>query len=408
VSAAGGHALGARRFRLYLLGQIVSQSGTAAQQIGLAWLMYRLSGSSALVGLTVLLTQLPILVLSPIAGLLADRFDRRSVLLTTEIAGAVQALALTLAAATQVLSIAALLGLSLLLGVINAFSVPARQAIVPLLLDRPAHIRTAVALSSASLHFSRLLGSALAAAILVYFDVSVCFLGNAISYLASIFVLIRLGSTMQAPIGRMSVGTLRDGLRYCLAHRELRRILRLVIVTSLLLIPYTVLLPAATYLWSGAHAAQFARIMSAAGLGSLLAALALALRHEGALLRRVMPASALVGGACLVVLGLVAASLPSSAVLAVVALLGFSLTLVISGANVTIQHQIPEALRGRVMGLFVMSFNGVAALGNLLWGTVSDHYGIALTFTGAGLLAALFAAADWAAAANRSVASAGA
>jgi len=360
--------------------------------------MYRLTGSSALVGLTLLLTQLPILVLAPIAGVLADRFNRRSVLLVTEIAGAIQAMALTLAAAMQVLGIAALLGLSLLLGVVNAFNVPARQAMVPLLLDRPADIRTAVALSSASLHFSRLLGSALAAVILAYFDVSVCFPVNAVSYLASIFVLLQLGSTMPAPIRRVSIGTLHDGLRYCLAHREVRSILRLVIVTSLLLIPYTVLLPAATHLWSGARAAQFARIMSAAGLGSLLAALALAFRHESMLLRRVMPASALVGGFCLVALGLAAAGLPPWGVLAVVALLGFSLTLVISGANVTIQHQIPEALRGRVMGLFVMSFNGVAALGNLLWGTVSDHYGIAHTFTGAGLLAALFAAADLAAA----------
>src|SRR5208337_638512 len=125
LSSVDTRALRSQRFRLYLTAQIVSLSGTAIQQVGLAWLMYRLSGSSALVGTTVLLTQLPILLLSPIAGVLADRFDRGILLLATQAAGALQALALALAAATQLLSISALLGLSLLLGLVNSVDVPA-------------------------------------------------------------------------------------------------------------------------------------------------------------------------------------------------------------------------------------------------------------------------------------------
>jgi len=351
--------------------------------------MYRLSGSSALVGTTVLLTQLPILLLSPIAGVLADRFDRGSVLIATQAAGGLQALALALAAATQVLSISALLALSLLLGLVNSVDVPARQSIVPRLVDRPQDIGNAVALSAAALHLSRLLGPAVAAVLLAHFDVWVCFSCNSVSYAATIMVLHRLHLTAHDPIRQVSLKSLREGFKYCLQHAEVRHILQLVILTSLLAIPYTALLPAASKLWFAAEAPQYAKIMSVAGSGSLLAALLLACLHYNAMLKYVIPSSALASGGCLVVLGLTAGRLPSLEVLATIALLGFALTLVISGANVAIQHQLPEVLRGRVMGLFVMSFNGVGALGNLLWGTLADRYGLAGTFSGLGMLLGL-------------------
>lgn len=386
MSSVDTRALGSRRFRLYLIGQIVSLSGTAVQQVGLAWLMYRLSGSSALVGTTVLLTQLPILLLSPIAGVLADRFDRGIVLIATQAAGGLQALALALAAATQVLSISALLGLSLLLGIVNSVDVPARQSIVPRLVDRPQDIGNAVALSAAALHLSRLLGPAVAAVLLAHFDVWVCFLCNSVSYVATIVVLHRLDLTAHEPIRQVSLNSLREGFKYCLEHAEVKYILQLVILTSLLAIPYTVLLPAASQLWFAAEAPLYAKIMSVAGSGSLLAALFLAQFHDHAMLKFLIPSAALVSGGCLVVLGLAAGHLSSIEVLASIALLGCALTLVISGANVAIQHQLPEVLRGRVMGLFVMSFNGVGALGNLLWGTLADRYGLAGTFSCLGML----------------------
>jgi len=260
---------------------------------------------------------------------------------------------------------------------------------VPRLVDRPQDIGNAVALSAAALHLSRLLGPAAAAVLLAHFDVWVCFLCNAVSYLATITVLSRLDLTAHEPIRRVSLTSLREGFNYCLQHAEVRHIFQLVILTSLLAIPYTVLLPAASQLWFAAEAPQYAKIMSVAGTGSVLAALLLAYFHDGTMLRHVIPASALISGGCLVMLGLAAGSLPSMEILLTIALLGCALTLVISGANVAIQHQLPEVLRGRVMGLFVMSFNGVGALGNLLWGTLADRYGLARTFSCLGMLLGL-------------------
>jgi MFS family permease len=337
------------------------------------------------------LTQLPILLLFPVAGASADHIDRRAILLATQIAGASQAVALTLAAAANALTVPMALGLSLLLGVVNAFDLPARQSIVPRLLDQPQHIGNAVALSSAALHLSRLLGPAIAAILLAQYDVTACFGFNALSYLASTAALLRVGSCKLPATGEGSLDRLRALWRLFSERPEIGRILRIIFLTSLLAIPYTALLPAVTHLWTGARAAQYARIMAAAGVGSLAAALGLAYLRRDTTLRRAIPIALLLSGICLMAMGTGTTRLPSWGLYVIVITLGFSLTWVISGSNVAIQHQVPEALRGRVMALFVMSFNGIAALGNLAWGSCSDRVGIALTFLGAGVLVALVA-----------------
>src|SRR5579862_645442 len=198
LPGAGLPALRSRNFRLYLSGQLISLSGTAAQQVGVSWLIYQLSGSSELVGFGVLLQQLPIVLLAPLGGALADRFDRRAVLLATQAAGLLQSLALGLLALRGAAGVPLILGLSLLLGLVNCVDVPARQSIVARLLDHPQHIRNAVALNAASLHLSRLLGAAVAAVALARLGASACFLFNAISYVAAIAVLLRLKWTRLA------------------------------------------------------------------------------------------------------------------------------------------------------------------------------------------------------------------
>lgn len=363
--------------------------GSAAQQVALAWLLFRLSGSSALVGTSVLLSQLPILLMAPLGGALADRFDRRALLIATQAAGALQSLLLAYAAAGMTLGVPALLALSLVLGIINGIDVPVRQSLVPRLVERPQDIRSAVALSAACLHLSRLLGPAFAALLLAHYDVWVCFAANAASYAATILVLgaVRL-PPLQAPAS-VAPQTLRAGLDYALGQPALKRALQWVLLTSVLLIPYTVLLPSATLLWSGASAATYAALMSAAGGGAVLAAIVLANFHAAVPLRRAIPRAALAAAVCLVAIGSAAPVLPAAAIFALVALLGFVLTVVVSGSNVLIQQQVPDALRGRVMGLFVMCFNGAAALGNLLWGMLGDRLGLGDTFIGTGLCAAV-------------------
>jgi MFS family permease len=396
LPGAGLPALRARNFRLYLTGQLISLCGTAAQQVALSWLVYELTHSSELVGLTVLLLQLPIVALAPLGGALADRFDRRSVLLATQIAGLLQALALGVLALGNAATIQVVLGLSLLLGLINCVDVPARQSIVARLVDRPADIRNAVAINAASLHLSRLLGASLAAVVLARFGVPVCFLLNAGSYLAAIAVLLRLPRTPSGSISALSASSLREGLRFCSEQPAIRRLFVLLIVLSLLVVPYPSLLPAATTQWALGHASSYARLMTISGAGALAAAVLIALFHEVTLLLRVIPAAALLSGAVLVAVGLSSAAFLGWGLPLAVALLGFCITVVVSGSNVLFQYQVPESLRGRVMGLFVMAFNGIAALGALLCGALADRVGLASTFTTAGLCGLV--AGAWAAA----------
>ena len=167
-----------------------------------------------------------------------------------------------------------------------------------------------------------------------------------------------------------------------------RWLFALVIVLSLLIVPYTSLLPAATAHWSG-NASGYARLMSFAGAGALAAALVISLFHELPMLLRSIPAAALLSGAMLLALSWHAESWAVWAVPAGVMLLGFCITVVISGTNVVLQYQVPESLRGRVMGLFVSAFNGIAALGALLCGVIADRAGIALTFRLTGICGAV-------------------
>ncbi len=384
-------ALRSPHFRLYLTGQLVSLSGTSAQQVAVAWLIYQLSDSSGLVGFGVLLQQLPIVLLAPLGGALADRFDRRAVLLATQIAGLVQALALGLLTLRGAASVPLLLVLSLALGLVNCVDVPARQSIVARLLDRPQHIRNAVALNAASLHLSRLLGAALAAVVLARLGAAACFLFNAASYVAAIAVLLRLSHTPLPTTAALSLSALRAGLLFCTRERSIRWLFALLIVLSLLIVPYTSLLPAATTHWSGT-ASSYARLMSLAGAGALAAALVISLFHELPMLLRSIPAAALISAATLLGLGLSSTVWVHWGLPGAVILLGFCITVVISGTNVVLQYQVPEQLRGRVMGLFVSAFNGIASLGALLCGAIADRVGIALTFRLVGGCAALAAA----------------
>lgn len=407
LPGAGLPALRSHNFRLYLTGQLVSLSGTSAQQVAIAWLIYQLSGSSELVGFGVLLQQLPIVLLAPLGGALADRFDRRSVLLVTQFAGLLQALVLGLLTLRGAASVPLVLALSLLLGLVNCVDVPARQSIVAGLLDHPQHIRNAVALNAASLHLSRLLGAALAAVVLARLGPSACFLFNAASYLAAIAVLLRLSHTPLPATAALSVSALRAGLLFCTHERPIRWLFALLIVLSLLIVPYTSLLPAATSHWSG-NASSYARLMSLAGAGALAAALMISLFHELPMLLRSIPAAALTSGAMLLALGWHSDAWVHWGLPCAVILLGFCITIAISGTNVVLQYQVPEKLRGRVMGLFVSAFNGIAALGALLCGALADRLGIALTFrlTGAcgAIAGALVAFALARPAANRRIA----
>lgn len=356
-------------------------------------LAFRMTGASAAVGAALAFSQLPILVLSPLAGALNDRFDRRRVLLCTQCASLGQALLLMLGCQTGALTVERLFALTAIGGVISAFDLPARQSIVARLLERPADIANAVALSSASVHVARLMGPALAALLLDRWDARACFAANALSCALFCAVLLRLHVTAHEPVRRISLAMLREGWRYCRTHTDTRQTLAWIIVASLLAIPYTALLPAAARLWALDRPISYAQLMTAAGGGAVAAALALTQVPTATTLRGAIPASLLLAALALLAAGVAGGRLPAGILVGLVATLGFALTVVVSGANMLLQQEVPEAMRGRVLGLFVMLFNGVAPLGALLWGLVGDRWAVPKSMAAAGAMTALVVAA---------------
>lgn len=376
-------ALHARTFRRYWLGQIVSLTGTWTQQVAVAALAFRLTGSSAMVGLALLLTQVPILLLSPLAGVVNDRVARRHVLLATQAATVLQASALGLLDGGGHLGIMPLLVLCSVAGLISALDTPARQAIVSSMIDEPANLRNAVALSGLAVHLARLLGPALAALLMHGAGARACFYANAASSLVFCAVLWWLPDRASDRIRRVTVDALREGWTYCARDRRLRGMLALVAASSLLAIPYASVLPAALALWQAPIG--YASLMAFAGAGAVAAALWLAASSDDRLLGAMLLPAAVLAGATLLMLGSAGGRLGAPGSALVVAALGFLLTLVVSGSNVLIQHATPDALRGRVTGLFVVAFNGIAPLGALLLGALADRGGVALAYVLAGL-----------------------
>lgn len=392
-SLSGFRALESPRLRSYLLGQLTSLTGTWIQQITIALLAFRLTRSSAAVGVALAFSQLPILMLSPLAGVLNDRFDRRRILVCTQLASLVQALFLMMSYHAGALHITLLFTLTVIGGVISALDLPARQSIVARLLDRPADIRNAVALSSASVHMARLIGPALAALLLGRWDARACFAANALSCALFCAVLLKLKVTAHEPIRRISMSSLREGWQYCKTRADTRQTLAWIAVASLCAIPYTTLLPAAARLWAANQSISYAQLMTAAGGGAVVAALALAHVQGDETLRGAIPVSLTVAALGLIAAGVAGSRLPTSILVALVAALGFTLTVVVSGGNMLLQQNVPEAMRGRVLGLFVMLFNGVAPIGALVWGIAGDHLGIPTSLAAAGTITAFIVVA---------------
>jgi len=391
----GFRALESPRLRSYLLGQLTSLTGTWIQQITIALLAFRITRSSAAVGVALAFSQLPILILSPLAGVLNDRFDRRRVLICTQLASLVQALFLLASYQAGALPITLLFTLTATGGVISALDLPARQSIVARLLDRPGDIRNAVALSSLSVHVARLIGPALAALLLERWDARACFAANALSCALFCIVLLKLRVTAHEPIRRISLNLLREGWRYCKTHADTRQTLSWIAVASLFAIPYTSLLPAAARLWAATQSISYAELMTAAGGGAVVAALALAQVQTDETLRGAIPVSLVVAALGLITAGVAGTRLPAGILVALVAAFGFTLTVVVSGGNMLLQQNVPEAMRGRVLGLFVMLFNGVAPIGAMAWGVVGDHLTIPTSLAAAGTITAFIVVARW-------------
>lgn len=379
-------ALRARDFRIYFAGQLVSVAGTWMQQIAMAWLVYRLTDSVLMLGLLGFASQVPILLFGPFGGVWADRIDRRRLMMATQTLAMAQALALALLTWQGWITPPLLLALAFLLGCINAVDVPARQSLVVYLVGERTNLANAIALNSFMMNATRFVGPALAGFIVAWVGEAVCFLLNALSYLAVLLALAALRARPAGDASKRPLHALRDGLAYTFGHRDIRLFLILVATVSFMIAPYVTMMPLYARTIFGGDARTLGLLVSSAGAGSLVAAMFLAARTSIAgLARRVSLAAATAGAA----LALFAVNEMHALAYPILMVLGFSVVLVAAGSNTLLQSWVRDDMRGRVMATFSMAFLGVAPLGSLAVGSLAHLAGIRPTLFTCGLVTLL-------------------
>lgn len=377
-------ALKYRNYRLFFGGQCISLVGTWMQNIAMSWLVYRLTGSALLLGVTGFVSQVPSLLLAPFTGLAADRLDRRKLIILTQTLSMLQALALGLLSYYGSPPVWQIIALAALLGAVNAFDMPARQSFVVEMVEERGDLSNAIALNSSMFNSARLIGPSIAGICIAALGESACFLLNAVSYLAVIAALLAMTPSRRLPSGRKegAADGFLAGVTYVAGFPPIRYILLMLAMASLLGMPYAVLMPAYVkdILRGGPGTLGF--IMAASGLGALAGALRLAARRHPAGLERGIPfLSSLFG------LGLLGLSFTSSFPVSALCLAcaSFGMVSVMASANTIIQTLVDDDKRGRVMAIYSVAFMGMAPFGSLLAGWTAHYIGVAHTMTLNGL-----------------------
>jgi MFS family permease len=367
-------ALRSRNYRLYWTGQAISLIGTWMQSVAVSWLVWRLSKSPFLLGLVGVSMTLPILALSLFAGVVADRFVRRRVILITQTFSMLQAITLAALATWGHPPVWLVLALVAVMGIINAFDLPARQSFISETVE-PGVLPNAIALHSAIFNAARLLGPALAGVVLATLGEAPCFWINAASYVAVLFGLWRMD--LPAPTARTAgrgsaLSHIREGVAYAWRTPRLRNLLVLLGTAGSFGFQYTVLVPIYADRILHAGSSGYGILMSAAGIGSLLAALTMTAKQDRKKLRRNLLIGLSLFGAGLIGFSL-SRAFPLSFALNLV--VGFGMVLYGASTNTLVQSTVDDAYRGRVMSLYTLMFIGTAPLGSFVLGSVALHFG---------------------------------
>lgn len=385
-------ALAHRNFRLFFTGQGLSLIGTWLQQVAMGWLTYRLTNSAWLLGVVAFCANVGILLFSNLAGVLADRIDRRRGLLTTQSLMLAQAVMLTVLVAFGWIQTWHLIVLALWLGTCAAFDTPLRQSMyVHFIADRD-DLGNAIALNSMLVNTARVVGPAIAGLLLSITSEAACFALNALSFVAVIVAISRMQwpSDLREHVASGWWASFVEGVRYARGLAPVRALLALVAALAWTIAPYSSLMPvyAKDIYGGGPHTLGY--LLSAAGLGALVATLWLAHRATVRGLGRIILYAVAASGASLAAFAYMRIY-PIALVLLV--LVGGATILAAASTNTILQTIVEDRLRGRVAAFYTLAFLGVAPLGNLAAGAIAGYMGVPFTFAVNGALA--FAAALW-------------
>jgi MFS family permease len=400
---AAGRALRHRNFQLFFGGQLISLIGTWMQTVAQSWLVYRLTGSGLLLGAVGFASQIPVFLVAPLGGIAADRGNRQRIVIATQVASMILALVLAVLTLAHKITVAEIFILAALLGVVNAFDIPGRQAFLVDMVGKE-DLMNAIALNSSMFNGARVIGPAVAGILVARLGEGWCFFANGVSYIAVIvgLVMMRVHAPAKASLQTSPFDHIVEGFRFVWQTAPIRALMILLGLVSITGMPYVVLMPifADRVLHDGGRglasligshdlgAVRLGILMGAAGIGALLGALTLAARSGVKGLGRWVATCCAGFGISLILF-----SFSRSFWLSVFLMLpaGYFIMLQMASSNTLIQVMVPDALRGRVMAVYSMMFMGMAPIGALVGGALSDRVGAPWTVAIGGL-ASMFGA----------------
>jgi MFS family permease len=371
-------ALQNRNFRLFFAGQLISLIGTWMDNIAEAWLIYRLTGSSLKLGTVGFCSQIPVFLFAPIGGIVADRYNRHKIIICTQALSMVLAGILAILTLTNRVQVWHVFVLAALMGVVNAFDIPARQAFLSDMVGRE-NLMNAIALNSSMFNGARIVGPAIAGVLVATIGEGWCFGANSLSYIAVItgLLLMRVSYTPRAGARDKSpVHDIIEGFRFLQNAAPIRSLLILLGIVSLVGMPYSVLMPifADRILHGGARGLGI--LMGATGVGALAGALTLALKRGLKGISRIISYCALGFGTSLILFSF-SRNFGLSALLLVP--VGFTMMVQMASSNTLLQSMSPDHLRGRVLAVYSMMFMGMAPFGALFAGAIAERVGAPMT-----------------------------
>jgi MFS family permease len=372
-------ALGKKRVRIYAAGHAVSVLGGWLQQIALSWLVYRLTGSVFLLGLTGFLLQIPYLILGPFTGAVVDRLPRLPLLIVIDLILAGLAVALAVMTVRGVTDIRAYLGVATCIGIASAFELPARQSLFTTIVDDDRSLLpSAIALSGVIFNAGRMVGPAIAGLMLLYLSEAWCFAINAVSFFGIIAALVAMKLPPQVPQARSAKDktTLADSFTFLWSLPPVRFLLPMTACVGLFGVSYIHLMPSIVSSFFSGSSSLVGLLMSGAGIGAMSSAVFLSMQRSTSRHARVVTLAPIVLGAAIFLFALSRNITVSFVLLAVI---GATIMLTSASTNILIQNAVPDAWRGRAIGLYSMSFQGMAPIGNLLAGTMASWIGLSAT-----------------------------
>lgn len=383
-------ALNYYNFRLYFFGQAISLIGTWMQRIAVSWLVYDLTHSAFILGVTGFAGQIPMLFLSPYAGAYVDRHSRYRTLLATQVASMIQAGLLALIVLLKHYNVTEIIALSFLLGIINAFDTPARQSLMIVMVQNKKDLPNAIALNSSMVTLARLAGPAAAGILLSSFGEGICFLINFLSFIAVLASLLFM--KLKIPERKKNVDpiwkNLQEGFTYMRHHRGISSAIGLMALMSFVVMPYSNLFPVYAQSVFNGNVSTFAWLNSISGLGALFGAIYMTtLKRNANFLRLIVLASMLLA----ICLMLFAYTHNLFLALLFVMIGEAGMLSQIAGTNTYVQTSVEEHMRGRVISYYVMAFQGIQPIGILLTGWLAHVSSAPLTVFLEGLLGLIIA-----------------